>query len=473
MFQLRIKLEAAIKQMELRYVRGRIRNYNRVKNIKGYEMMRDKIERNESSEVTLKEELESLESVQKNLSSPLEAMFNREKVLNKNFRLEFPSLGKSSVELILRQYKRRPRTDLKNVNTSDLLDLGRCVLSRIKLVYLPRICTEYLRLLDELDVRPRALPSLIEDHHWEHLTRIRRQRIELELRIKAQQAEINRAEIVVNAYGVKLKNNQERTRELRKLLGKMKEDGRIFDVNTEIQLVMRMGQVEIDLHGRCEDTLNAILVPKKVAEDVNALIAEAGERKLKAVEHTIGLQKTIRNKEWEHRALRMQIDDLKDDLRFVVNTNLIREIRIYLKRRARNLREDKTPQRLERELETMQNYFGKNLNEWAEKLEEVDKKIETVKGKNDLLDRMIVNMNVVRWKMEYSRDLIGEDRQRRYMDRKMQMFIKRSDLIKKLQDNYADLLALQTEHELLRLRRYPALKFFRRLDDSNDKKKPC
>ncbi|XP_046822156.1 cilia- and flagella-associated protein 43-like [Vespa crabro] len=472
-FLLRIKLEAAIKQMELRYVRGRIRNYNRVKNIESYERIKNKIEKNQTSEMILKEELESLENVQKNLLSPLEVMFNREKILNKNFRLEFPSLGKSSVELILRQYKRRPRTNLKNINMSDLLDLGKCVLNRIKLVYLPKICTEYLKLLDELDVRPSTLPSLIEDHHWEHLTRIRRQRIELELRIKAQQAEINRAERVVNAYGEKLKNSQHRTRELRKILSKMKEDGRIFDVNTEIQLVMRMGQVEIGLHGRCDDTLNAILIPRKVVEDVNVLIAEAGERKVKAVEHTISFQKTVRNKEWEHRALKMRIDDLKDDLHFVENTNLTREIQIYLKRRARNLREDRTTQRLERELMMMQNYFGKNLNEWAEKLEEIDKKIETIKRKNDLLDRMIMNMNVVRCEMEYSRDLIGEERQRRYMDRKMQIHMKRSDLIKKLQDNYAELLALQTEHELLRLRRYPALKFFRRLDDLNDKRKPC
>ncbi|KAF7398632.1 hypothetical protein HZH66_006529 [Vespula vulgaris] len=472
-FLLRMKLEAAIKQMELRYVRGRIRNYNRVKNIESYEKVRNKIKENETLEMTLKKELESFENVQRSLLSPLEAMFNREKILNKNFRLEFPSLGKSSVELILRQYKRRPKTSLKNVNMSDLLDLGKCVLNRIKLVYLPRICTEYLKLLDELDVRPSTLPSLIEDSIWEHLTRIRRQRIELELRIKAQQAEINQAEKIVRAYGVKVKNCQHRTREMRKVLSKMKEDRRMFDVNTEIQLVMRLGQVEIDLHGRCEDTLNAIFIPRKVVDDVNVLIAEAGERKLKAVEHTISFQKTVRNKEWEHRALKMRIEDLKDDLHFVEGTNLTREIQIYLKRKAKNLREDRTAQRLERELEMLQNYFGKSLNEWAEKLKEVDKKIETIKKKNDFLDRMIVNMNVVRCKMEYSRDLIGEDRQCRYVDRKIQILMKRSDLIKKLQDNYTELLALQTEHELLRLRRYPALKFFRRLDDSDDNKKPC
>ncbi|KAL2712341.1 cilia- and flagella-associated protein 43-like [Vespula squamosa] len=472
-FLFRMKLEAAIKQMELRYVRGRKRNYNRIKNIESYEKMKKNIKENEMSEMTLKEELESLENVQKNLSRPLEAMFNRERTLNKNFRLEFPSLGKSSVELILRQYKRRPKTNLKNISISDLLDLGKCVLNRIKLIYLPRICTEYMKLLDDLDVRPNTLPSLIEDHHWEHLTHIRRQRIELELRIKAQQAEISQAEKVVHIYGEKLKNCQHRTRHMKKILSKMKEDGRIFDVDTEIQMVMRLGQVEIDLNGRCEDTLNAIFIPKKVVDDVNVLIAKAGEHKVKAVEHTISFQKTVRNKEWEHHALKMKIENLKDDLHFVENTNVTREIQIYLKRKAKNLREDRTAQRLEREIEMMENYFGKSLNEWAGKLDEVDYKIETIKRKNDFLDRMIVSMNVVRCKMEYNRDLIGEERQRRYTERKVQILTKRSDLIKKLQDNYAELLALQTEHELLRLRRYPALKFFRRLDDSNDNRKPC
>ncbi|KAI4496090.1 hypothetical protein M0802_008130 [Mischocyttarus mexicanus] len=473
LFLLKLKLKSAIKQMEFRYVRGRIRNYTRVKNIENYEKMKNEIAKNQQSETTLREELESLENVQKNLVTPMEAMFNREKILNKKFRSEFPSLGRASVDLLLRQYKRRPRTNLKNVIMTDLLDLSKCVVNRVKLIYLPIVCKEYLKILDELDVRPITLPSSIEDNHWEHLLRIRRQRIELELRIKAQQAEIDRAEKMIDIWGEKLKKSQSKTRELRQNLYRMKEDRRIFDLNTEIQLVMRIGQVEINFHGRCNDTLNAILIPRKVIEEANVLIGEAGELKLKAVEHTIDFQKTVRNKEWEHRTLKMRIDDLKDDLRFVQGTNITREIQIYLKRRARGLREDRTAQRLERELETMQNYFGKCLDEWAKRLDEINKKIDRTNRKNDFLDHMIVNMNVVRCEMEHSRDLIKEEKQSRYMDQKMQMIMKRSDLIKELQDNYAELLVLQREYDLLRLRRYPTLKFFQILDKSDDKGKPC
>ncbi|XP_014610043.1 PREDICTED: cilia- and flagella-associated protein 43-like [Polistes canadensis] len=454
----KLKLKAAIKQMEFHYVRGRIRNYTRVKNIENYEKMSNEIAKNQQSETTLKEELESFENVQKHLLTPMEAMYNREKILEKKFRSEFPSLGRSSVDLLSRQYKRRPRTNLKNVTMTDLIDLSKCVINRTKLIYLPIVCKEYLKIIDELDLRPSTLPSSIEDNHWEHLTRIRRQRIELELKIKAQQFEIDRSERMVNVYGEKLKKCQSNIRELKQKLNRMKEDRRIFDLNTEIQLVMRMGQVEINLHGSCNETMNAILIPRKIIEEVNVLIGGAGEFKLKAVEHKIDFQKTIRNKEWEHRTLKMRIDDFRDDLRFIQGTNVTREIRIYLKRRARGLREDRTVQRLERELETMQNHFGKSLDEWAKRLEELGKKIDRTKRKNDLLDLMIVNMNVVRCEMEHSRDLINEEKQSRYMDRKMQMIVKRSDLIKELQDNYVELLVMQKEHQLLLLQRYPTLK---------------
>ncbi|XP_015175807.1 PREDICTED: cilia- and flagella-associated protein 43-like [Polistes dominula] len=412
-YLLKLKLKAAIKQMEFRKVRGLLRNYTR-----------------------------------KNLLMPMEAMYNREKILDKKFRLEFPSLGRSSVDLLSRQYKRRPRTNLKNVTMTDLLDLSRCVISRTKLIYLPIICKEYLKIIDELDLRPSTLPSSIEENHWEHLKKIRRQRIELELKIKAQQVEIDRAE-----------------RKLRQTLNQMNEDRRIFDLNMEIQMVMRIGQVEINLRGNCDETINAILIPRKVIEEANVLIGKAGEFKLKAVGHKINFLKTIRNKEWVHRTLKMRIDDLQDDLRFIRGTNVTREIRIYLKRRVRGLKEDRTAQRLERELKTMQNHFGKSLVEWAKRLKEVDEKIDRTKRKNDLLDLMIMNMNVVRCEMEHSRDLINEEKQSRFVDRKMQMITKRSDLIKELQHNYVELLIMQKEHQLLCLRRYPTFEVFKVLDE--------
>jgi len=114
--------------------------------------------------------------------------------------------------------------------------------------------------------------------------------------------------------------------------------------------------------------------------------------------------------------------------------------------------------------------LDKALTKEKNKLEKLRQKIACVKKKNAELDQTITEMNVARWELEYQRDVVGEMRQREHTERKMRLFKQRSDLIRKLQDNYTELLALQTEHELLRLRTYPTLEHFRML---NDKDKVC
>lgn len=175
-------------------------------------------------------------------------------------------------------------------------------------------------------------------------------------------------------------------------------------------------------------------------------------------------------KQWEHECQKKSLEDLREDLKFTESVTVTKEMQRYLKRKAKGLPDEKTPQQLDEDIATMEKQFGRILEDHQARLESIEKEIAAVRSKNEQLDRQILEMNVARCEMEHRRDLIAEARQREHAERKLRMVMHRSELIKKLQDNYAELIELQTEHELLRLRRYPTF-HFRMLDDNDAEKK--
>ena len=175
-------------------------------------------------------------------------------------------------------------------------------------------------------------------------------------------------------------------------------------------------------------------------------------------------------KQWEHECQKNKLQDLEEDLRSTESVTVTKEMQRYLTRKARGLPDEKTPQQLEDDINAVKRQFSRILEDHQARLESIEKEIAAVRGKNEQLDRQILEMNMARCEMEHQRDLIGEARQREHMERKLRIVMHRSELIKKLQDNYAELIELQTEHELLRLRRYPTF-HFRMLDDNDEERK--
>lgn len=82
-----------------------------------------------------------------------------------------------------------------------------------------------------------------------------------------------------------------------------------------VQLVLKMGQIEIPLRGRFSDYANTVLVPHEELLRVNNCIVEAGRRKLAAIHKSIHLRKVVTQHEWEHTCARMILDDLWQELK--------------------------------------------------------------------------------------------------------------------------------------------------------------
>lgn len=416
-------------------------------------------------EAVLEGQVQQMHDVYQDMLAQHDALCNREKTIAKKLQHDFSILSKSNIELLERQYKRRPRISLKNVAACDLVNLANYLTDHAESIYWPTECADYLKILDGLDARPSALPQSIDPVHWNHLIHLRRQKINMELKIKAQQLEIAAVERTINVFEGKIDACKSSAIQHRERLRRAQEERVMRELDQEVQLVLKRGQVEIDMHGERRDAADAILVPRSEILRVNEHIRAAGARKLNALKRMIDFRHKLATLEWEHRCLRTRYQDLQEDLRFLNDVTVTRDMRVYLKRKAKGLRDDKTAVRLEKEIDNTKKSLEKTLAKETRKLENIREKIARTRKKNAELDRAIMEANVKRWELEYQRDPDEEARQSENVDRKMRLFRKRAELIRKVQDNYAELMVLQTEHELLRIRTYPTLDYFETLDD--------
>ncbi|XP_043526781.1 cilia- and flagella-associated protein 43-like [Frieseomelitta varia] len=470
LFHLKINVEAAINQLHLRYIRGWILIRRRMQSLQEEDKLKQRVLEKEKYQEVLNSHLDAFRELREEMAAKHRSFVAKEKAVAKKFRSEFASLNKFQVELLAQQYNRRPKITMRSLVASDVYELASHVTSRLPCVYLSTECKDYLRILNHLDVRPAVLPATIDASHWDDLIRLRRVKIDFELRSKAQQIEIADADAVILGFEQRIEKCKTDAEDMRRSLIELRDSRRIEELDVEMQLVLKMGQVEIQLAGEVNDAQNAVLVSKTAVESVNELIRAAGACKLNALSRLLSFQRGTLLKQWEHECQKNKLQDLEEDLRSTESVTVTKEMQRYLKRKARGLPDEKTPQQLEDDVNAVKRQFSRILEDHQARLRSIENEIAAVRSKNEQLDRQILEMNMARCEMEQKRDLIGEARQREHMERKLRMVMHRSELIKKLQDNYAELIELQTEHELLRLRRYPTF-HFRMLDDSDGERK--
>ena len=467
----KMRVEAAIQQLNFRNLRGWLRHTYRIKAFFEDDEVRKKIDEKQKLLDSLGEELHGIEGILHEYRSKHEALLARERTVGRKFRSDFPSVPKSTLTILERECKRRPRLTLKNATPSDFLELGKTVVSHGKLTYLTHECMEYMKYLERLEVRPVDLPQSLDDHHWDHLIRLRRNRIELEMKIKAEMAEIHETEKTISGYRDKIDKCHSEIAVLRERLVRLRAERIDFDCDMEIQIVLKMGQVEVTQIERRDGHMNALLIPASDINCINKNILTAGEHKIRAMYHTTGFRRGILFKEWEHKCMKMTIQDLEEDLHTLEGVLVTRDMRDYLNRRTtKGFKDDKTTQQWEKELEAIKMNCEKRLNNWVLRLKDVENRITRTKNENELMDKKITRMNVDRCELELQRDPLGESKEKEYNDRKMAVLVRRSKLMRKLQKEFTDLLVMQTEHELLRMRRFPTLGLFKTLGDEKQMK---
>jgi len=131
------------------------------------------------------EECNSLETIVSELKVRYDSLCKAEKRQEAKFRGEFAELKQPIVEHLLRHYKKRPRPDrLTTTSITYLTEVARCVVSNEKSDILPRECLNFLKGMDALDLMPRNLPPQISADYWRTTCKLRRVKIEVEIKVR-------------------------------------------------------------------------------------------------------------------------------------------------------------------------------------------------------------------------------------------------------------------------------------------------
>ncbi|XP_060535582.1 cilia- and flagella-associated protein 43 [Cylas formicarius] len=388
----------------------------------------------------------------------LENMQIREKALEKAYRKDFQAMSPVVQEQAIKYYRKRPKANLRIITTATLMyELAKGIISNERTVAMTQECIDYMNALEQIDSFSPLLPA-IDEHTWALICKHRRQRIEFEVKVRAAQIQSTDGEATIATFHKRVVTQREKIAKLNEDLEQTRADRLHLMHNKQVQVVLRRGLVEIPLTGDIfTDFSDAILVPRKEIEEVNNLIVNAGELKLKTITQNMSFRRRVMQAEWEHMKLRMEINDHIEQKKDVENVKFTKEMQTYLKNKSLGRKTE--TESYEMEIELITATYENKIKDRRDKYIKMKKQIKAYKESTERLDKTIgdVNMDVCLFKIEKDNEL--EAREKEIFDARMKGMLKRSALVKRIQQNHNEILVLQTELELLRLRTFPTFKY--------------
>ncbi|KAI4459081.1 hypothetical protein MML48_6g00013951 [Holotrichia oblita] len=455
---LKIKVDSAIAQENMKINRLRLRNFRRIEMSKVEREIQKAIAANDKKIDELTKLITGLYDDSNECRSFLEGLQGKEKIIEKTYRKDMQDASPTAQEIAQRLYKRRPKTNIRSITSpSMLVELAKCVATKEKSVILNQDALDFLRAMDTLDLYV-GVPNAVDEHTYAIICKNRRFKVESELKIKAAQMEATEGDNTISYLHKVLLHLKENSQKLSLDLAQIRSEKIKEAQDIEIQVVLKQGFVEIPTSGELSDFENAVMLSRKDIEAINLVILEAGNRKLKAMRDTMNFRRGILAMEWEHAKMKMQIDDLEDYLNDIRAIKVTKEIQTYMKARARGESPDKGLT-FEQEVDLVRQSYQRLIDAKKADCIDVQEKIDGVKQSNKTLDKAIVNLNVdvCEFRLGVDKEVIRKEKE--LINTRMNTLITRSRLVKQIQANHNQILMLQTELELLRLKTYPTLKY--------------
>ncbi|XP_050303153.1 cilia- and flagella-associated protein 43 [Anthonomus grandis grandis] len=388
----------------------------------------------------------------------LETMQAREKQFEKVYRKEFQDMTPVVQEVAYKLYKKRPKYNYKVISGASILnELAKGVATNEITFAMTQECLEYMKALEALDSFV-GLPLTIDETSWALVCKHRRLRIEYEIRLRAAQMQILEGEATIVTFQKRISTKKEKIAMLNGDLEATRQERMRLIHNKEVQTVLRRGLVEIPMTGELyDDFVDAILVPKSEIERVNHLINEAGKVKLKTIQQNMKFRRTMMATEWEHMRLRMTINDLIEKKKDIESVKFSKEMQQYLKNKALGRKPE--AESYEMEVELLAAAYEDRLKDKKDKLMKIKHQLKTFRESNKRLDQLIkeVNIDLCHYKLEKDYDI--EVKEKDVIQARMAGMLERNMLVQKIQQNHNDILVLQAELELLRLRTFPTFKY--------------
>ncbi|XP_027753824.1 cilia- and flagella-associated protein 43 isoform X5 [Empidonax traillii] len=375
---------------------------------------------------------------------------DEEKNLERRFPKQFADIPDDLFDELFQLYSSRP----KNPRTEILLDTanpyGNCSDSED---YKDAL-TLLMKAMDELD-SPEHMPEGLEQSTWEKFCQARRNKMESEELVKWKALKLAEMQAFFQRRTDENEKMKSQIENIFKELTWLQEKKMKLQQNLIVQFVLKQGQVELK-STEIPDYSDAILIKKSVVEELNSSILTQGEKKIAAIIEFKEFSRGIRQLEWEHKKMRMQIEDLKEKARDIVILPISKDCQLFLTVLNYDSHIAQHIAGMEETLRFMDKLHKKNVKNHQKKIGELKKCIRLKEEANYELSlqlkEMLVSVSERRniFEAADTRDISEKITRQRYQEILKQKNLR--DLIKEQKEEFE---SLQSELEILRARRPP------------------
>uniref|UniRef100_A0A8C0U4B7 Cilia- and flagella-associated protein 43 n=1 Tax=Cyanistes caeruleus TaxID=156563 RepID=A0A8C0U4B7_CYACU len=249
-----------------------------------------------------------------------------------------------------------------------------------------------MKAMDELD-SPEHRPSGLDQSVWERFCLARRNKRKTEELVKWKSLALSEMQACLQR---RVDENEKMRSELENTFQELtwlKEEKMKLQQNLTVQFLLKQGQVELE-STRIPDYSDAILIDRSVVEELNCSIAAQGEKKITAMVEFKDFSKGIIQLEWEHKKMKMQIQDLKEKARDIVILPISKDCQLFLTAHNYDTHITQHLAGMEESLGVMDKLHKKNVKSHQKKVRELKKYIRLKEQANYELSLQLKEMLV-------------------------------------------------------------------------------
>ncbi|KAF2981189.1 hypothetical protein EK904_014540 [Melospiza melodia maxima] len=299
-------------------------------------------------------------------TGPYKEALHEEKNLEHGFVKQFAHTPGSLFEELLQLYKHRPEIP----DTEILLDTANPYVKGSPEDYQGAVSL-LMKAMDELD-RPEHMPSGLDRSMWERFCLARRNKMESEELVKWKTLALAEMQGCLHR---RTEENDKMKSELEKAFQELtwlKEEKIKLQENLIVQFLLKQGQVELD-GTQIPEYSDAVLIDRSVVEELNRNVAAQGEKKITAMVEFKDFSKGIIQLEWEHKKMKMQIQDLKEKARDIVILPISKDCQLFLTVHNYDTHTAQQLAGMEQSLSVMDKLHKKNVKNHQKKVRELKK----------------------------------------------------------------------------------------------------
>ncbi|XP_071605436.1 cilia- and flagella-associated protein 43 isoform X1 [Heliangelus exortis] len=240
--------------------------------------------------------------------------------------------------------------------------------------------TLLMKAMDELD-SSEHMPKGLNPSVWEHFCLARRKKVKSEELVKWKDRTLTEMQTFLQRRMDENKKIESQIEAIFQELTWLEEEKMKLQLNLTVQFLLKQGQVELQ-SADIPDYTDAILINKSVIEELNCAIMAQGEKKIASMVECKDFSKGIFQLEWQHKKMRMQIEDLKQKAQDIVTLPISKDRQLFLTELNYDSNIEHRISVMEQTLGIMDKLHKKNVKHQQKRIKELEKCISLKEQEN-------------------------------------------------------------------------------------------